>query len=55
MKPIIEWVGGIFGRRRPTGPVGMKDRPEFQCWACRAVLPKPGVACPSCGELPAKL
>ncbi len=55
MNPIIEWVGGLFGRRRPNGPVRLKDQPEFQCWACRAVLPRAGVSCPACGEPPAKL
>ncbi len=52
MNPIIEWVGGLFGRRRPNGPVKMQGAPEFHCWQCRAVLPKAGVPCPACGEAP---
>jgi hypothetical protein len=50
--PFREWIGGLFGRRRVTGPVPLTTEPEFECWFCRAVLPKPGVACPSCGEPP---
>lgn len=52
---FADWLRGLIGRRGPSGPVPTKGTPEFQCWACRAVLPKAGVACPSCGEPPAKL
>lgn len=52
---IVEFLRGLIGRRGPSGPVPMSGQPEFQCWACRAVLPKAGVACPACGEPPVKI
>ncbi|HVE28034.1 MAG TPA: hypothetical protein VNC22_21660 [Sporichthya sp.] len=46
----VRWLKGLFGLNSPSGPVPWQGDPQFECWSCRAVLPRAGATCPACGE-----